>query len=1180
LKLLGRLARGFLFGAITAFGVVGFLSSSSIAYAQGIVTGSISGTVLDSQGAVISSATITARESSTGVTLETKSNDVGLFSFRSVLGGSYTITIAASGFTELKIEHVVVITGQNSDIGEKRLAIGTTATVEVSAASALVLQTDQSQVATTFNTEEVATLPVNGQLDNLAELTPGVTKAHDASFSNHNGDNYSINGQRARSNNYELDGQSNNDNSVAGPQIIFANQDAIQEIQVITSNFSAQYGRNMGGVINYVTKNGTNQFHGSGYEFYTGSFLSSLSNQYKNPLLGFCGAGQTPESANCIQPTTPRYVDNRWGGTFGGPILKDKLWFFGGTNWKHTRQGMAPSISSNTTPDLNGLAKLKSTFPDNPAVNILATAGPFGIAAGNPIAVTPATQMVTVGTTTVPVEFARVQRSIPSLYNDQEDLGRVDWQPTEKDHLFVRYFYQNTNITGNGTINNGYFYDIPSITHSVGADWSHVFSPNWVNQIRYSFQQSKFLFQGGSQANCLATTPQNCTSFASIGNSVSFGYPIGYPQGRTVKVTQLQDNVSWSHGRHAISFGGDFTYQNSPDFFLPNYNGSFIFSNFNSFMSGIASTLSLADGNFSIPFTEPDFSLYFQDDYKVLPTLTLNLGLRYEFYSQGINLLHDETVARETGPDAFWDTTLPLSRRVYPYTNQFAKAFQPRLGFAWNPEQLHNLVVRGGYSIQFDPEFYNMFLNSATAAPVVNSGSIDRCGISVNCLPSSGFLGSQVRAQDLPLLPRGAGINPNIRNLTNNSPNFQNPYAQTYQLSVQYDIKNAASISAAYIGSHTSKQFQSLNANPYLLPIANAFPGYLSGVPLCTDKTAIGLGYGHENCDFTNVRTRANTAFSNYNSLQVQAKTIAWHGLTTLASYTFSRSIDNADEAYSAIASSGSSYSSIALAQNPLNTNVAERAQANISLPNVVSIGLVYTPTVYSGQHGLKEKLLGGFTFAPQYYYNSGQPWTPGQNYQVSTFSDPGGDSQGYSPNTTSFCDHGANGAYIQTGYDSCRPVLANRTAPLNTVGVYVVDPNKTFTTNGTGYYNYYSTDDNRNLNQPIGKQNVHWLYNNQAYAMLVGNPFPGVSRNTERGQSFNNLDLAIEKSTNVGEHVAVKLYMNVFNVLNRSFRGTPDTLIDNGASVFASTVYSGGNYDDSGVPASRYIQLGGKVTF
>jgi hypothetical protein len=239
-----------------------FAFTAGTALAQGIITGKISGTVADSTGAILPNATVTAVQATTNAKYTVTSRADGSFAINDVAVGIYTLTITGSGFSTLTLENVEVSGNRTADLGvEKLTAGGTSAVVEVTAAQNM-LETSAAQVTTTFDSEQISNLPTGGGFDELALLIPGVVNTHANNFSNTNGVGISVNGQRGRSNNFELDGQSNNDNSVAGPQAFFGNDEALSEVQIITNNFGAQYGRNMGSVVNYITKSGTNSIHG------------------------------------------------------------------------------------------------------------------------------------------------------------------------------------------------------------------------------------------------------------------------------------------------------------------------------------------------------------------------------------------------------------------------------------------------------------------------------------------------------------------------------------------------------------------------------------------------------------------------------------------------------------------------------------------------------------------------------------------------------------------------------------------------------------------------------------------------------------------------------------------------------------------------------------------------------
>ena len=1136
------------------------------AMAQGIVTGYITGTAVDQQGAVVPNASVTAIQEATNAkfTVTTLSN--GNFDLRNLPPGTYTVTISAPGFNAITLQHVNVAVGSETALKDQALTVGGNQTIVTVEATNPLLSTTQSEISTEFSPLQITSLPVNQGFDSLAlTAQPGVAGAHDANFSNTNGSygysGLSVNGERGRSVNFEIDGQNNNDNSVSGPEFFFNNGEALAEVQVVTGVYGAQYGRSTGAVVNYVTKSGTNAFHGSGFEFFTGSFLRSLSNGQKNPMFGFCAPGEN-QSDGCIPPTVPRYVENQYGGTIGGPIIKDKLWFFGSTFWDPIREGAAPASSAPLlTPTPNGLQQLQTAFPGNPAVTALGQFGPFAIKSGNPVVSgATTTQVVSDGVTSAPVEFGAVQRFQPASQSAQQHLGRVDWQPTTKDHMFVRYMYYDALQTGalSGTstadIAQGDFYNVPATNHAIGADWTHSFTSFWVNQLRYSFQQAKIGFTPGALPSCTVNNLLACPAEVDIGgNNQGIGLNAAFPQGRTVKVNQVQDNATYVHGNHSITFGGEFQEQNSPNTGLNFYNGLYTFGTFNSFLQGGSADqgdfLNLSDGNPVLPFKEPDVDGYIQDDWKIRRDLTLNIGLRYEWYSQSVNLLHDSTVTRETNPaTAFWDMSLPLSQRIFGSIPQDYKKIQPRVGFSYNPEILRQkMVIRGGYAINADPAFYNIFLNVAASAPYVNDGNIF---CNNNCLASTGIDGASVRSQYLPLLPRG--VDPGFRNQTTVAPNFHNPYAQTYTLGVQYEITPTVVAEVRYLGNHTVGNFQTVNMNPLLLPVATDFPNY--PVPsLCQDPNA--AGFGRPDCSHTNVSSRNNSAFSVYNALQTQLTMKAFHGLTSTINYTYSRSVDNASEIFA----TGAGGSTSSQSQNPLNTDIGERGVSGFSYPNIVSLSAVYQVPFFSNRHDWQGLLFGGFSLNAIYQYNTGQPFTVSQG-TVSSAGDTSYDIPG-------------------SGVGTPRPVLSNSKAPLNTVGTYIDDPQGQITTAGTGYYVYNGIDPNTGLyNQPTTASAVHWLWNNQALAKLLGNPFPGVGRNTLRGQDYNNLDASVFKTVPITERVHLQLQLNAYNVLNHQFYGTPDVTVEDftpgspNSSFLNLALVNGGNI--------RTLQLGGKITF
>jgi hypothetical protein len=1143
--------------------ILAFGTAFHLAAAQGIDNGSISGTVADTTGAVISGATITATSVSTNVSTKVTSDKSGNFAIKDMAIGAYTVVISDQGFSSLTLNNVVVSSSRTQGLGVEKLTTGAASTVVDVSAAANTLETSQAQVTTTFDAQQVTSLPTIGGFDELALLIPGVVNTRSDTFSNSNGVGFSVNGERGRANNYELDGQANNDTTIGGPQVFFSNDEAIAQVQVITNSFSAQYGRNAGSVVNYITRSGTNQFHGSAIYKYSGDFASSLAQGYsKGPQFGFCAPGQTPAANGCTTPVVPRFVDNYYGGTLGGPIIKDKLFFFGSTYWYKFRQfGALTSSAGDLYPTATGLATLVGAAPNNASIAIIKQLDPFSVTAGNPRTIgQPVNQQVTINGAQYIIPMTQFGRQLPSISSDQEDLGRIDWQATPKDRLYVRYFYQNAPTSPYQDIANGGFANVSDKTQSVGADETHTFSANLVDQLRYSFQQSSLAFDGGGYATCTITNFTSCPSnvgsvaLASGATFTSLGLSNGFPQGRIVKVGQLQNNATWSIGNHAITIGGEFDYTHAPNVFLPNVSGTFSFDNLNDFIAGGCPngncTVGVTKGSPNIPFVEYDAAAYAQDDWRITPSMTLNLGLRWEFYGQPLNGIHASTLATQTGPNPLWSTALPTSVTTSPHINNYYKNFEPRLGFAYNPEFNKRLVVRGAYAINVDYQYQNIADNVAQSAPAVLSNAVVCAAGTVNCIPTGGATFTTVQQQLAPQLPTGG--NPGLYTEQTAPSNFRYPVGQTYTLGVQYQVKNSAVVEVRYVGNHTSSQFQDLNVNPNLSTVAAAFPSVVNPASLCnaSDSTLPGgadIGFLH--CGNTTLSEVANTGFSQYQSLQTDATTTAFHGITATVSYTWSHTIDNTSEIYSTEGGGNT----IAFAQNPLNTDLAERANSGLDFPNVASIGFTYQfPNLHTGKTFV-DRLVNGWQFNTIYSYTSGQPYTDYQDISNNSpvSNTPGSGTLGAAnpgdvTTQQSYSDINFDNNVV--GADVGRPILSNPKAPVGTLGIYT-DTTTAVSANGTPTYSAPVLEDYK-TGAVITPSQVHFIVNNQMAANLIGNPYPGSRRNILRGDTTNNADISVFKNTQITKRITFRLEVDAFDALNRGFYGTPgNNLTDYAAS-------------------------------
>jgi len=1150
-------------------------------FSQGIATGSISGTVTDPTGATVPGARVTVVSTATNQASTAVTSDVGFFAVHSLAPGAYKVTVESKNFRTAVLDKVEVVVAQDSALGSIKLELGQVGdTIQVEAGTPLIEATT-SQVTTSFSTKEVADLPLSGSFDALALFIPGVADSGDNSFSNSNGATFSSNGLRGRSNNFQIDGQSNNDNSVAGPSIFLGNQDALEEVSVITNDFGVEYGRASGSVVNYVTKSGSNEFHGSGFEYFEGSFADSHANEEKNPVFGFCVPGKPAAGCTPVGPI-PRFVENKFGGSIGGPIKRNKAWFFFTPYFDRQRTAGAPSSSSSFTPTPNGLMQLAAAFPGNLAVAALNAIGPYAVKAGNPhISGTVRPTVVSDGTTTATIDFAQVSRNVPSLFNDREFTGRVDVQITNKDRVGARYIFQQNILTAaNGLFANGAWVDVPARDQQIALDWTHTFNASFLNQARYSFSRAGFGFEGGSYPACTRQTINQCpTNIGFQSADVSFGDQNIFPQGRTINNTQVQDNASMIRGKHTFKFGGEFYKQRSPNTLLTNINGSYQFPDFNSFLQdtlGATGRLGLTDGPPKFGFKEYDVAAYGGDDWRVKNNLTVNLGLRWEFSSQPVNLLHALSVANQAGSTPFWSTTAPASATTVPEIPNHYKYFGPSVGFAWKPHLFgmtrEKTVIRGGYRITYDPAYYNMFLNEATAAPVVNAGSIVSPNCTAPCLPTSGFLGSDVRAAHLIDIPRG--VNPGTRTNTRVANDFHEPYTQEWTLGVQHELTSKMVLEVRYVGNHVVGNFQTINANPALAGlIANGFSSFIpAGVTPCTTPGAPGQSTGRADCNFRNERIRENSAWSRYNGLQSEFRVQNWHGLTGAGSFTWSKTLDNSSEIFS----TGAGGNTVAGAQNPFDTSAGEKALSGLDFPKTASIYLIYELPFYKSQHGFLGKLLGGYQANTTWRYSSGQLWTPTLTTKFANTS----------------CQDSFDGTFY-AGLSTCRPFMGNKSAPVDTVGICT---NAAAPDCGLVDFFPFAASNGATMN-PVNRSAVRWIYNNNSAATFFGTPYGNVGRNPGlRGQAVSAVNFSMFKATKISERLSLRLEAQVYNLFNHTFLGVPDPVIDdlnlaNGGSFGNNFFNQSGGFNPNALNSGytnfvlnglgrRRIILGTKITF
>jgi hypothetical protein len=1165
--------------------------------------GSISGVVLDSQGATVPNADVRAVNKDTGETGATQSDSGGLFRINFLTVGRYKVEISKGGFRKIALDGVSVDSAQDHGLGTLRLEIGdVSTTIEVSAATPLVDVTE-AQISTSFGTSTLNTMPTitaNQGLDSLATYVPGVSSSRQLGFSNSNGGGgFAVEGIRGRNNDQQIDGQYNNDNSVGGPGLFLSDTQFVQEYQLTTNNMSAEYGRNSGSVVNILTKSGGNTVHGSIYGTEGNSGLDTLTNTQK----AFEGLTQVPH-----------YNDAFAGATVGGAMVKDKLFYFGGFDTEIIHQTSVDATGS-LTPTPVGIATLEGCYPYKdpvtgqpgiaPAMQVLTKYGPFGILGGNPIPQgittktylnpTVANGFVTNpdGTTTPAcfVEESGVQRTLPTGSHQYNWIYKMDLN-TAKNRFYGRYLYNHSTFFNNdpfATAAAGYPANVPGFAQQYAFSWVRTITDRQTTEFRATYGRENVGFGGNSIGDTVptATGLTDALTHVSIGGgNLAFGPSTSAPQGRIVNSYQFQDNWSYVLGRHALKAGINFTYQRSPNFFLPNVNGSYTYSSYATLAQNTTSSISATAGNPVLDFREKDSFLYVQDDFKLRSNLTLNLGLTWSYYGQPANLFHDKTTAQQAGSQPFWNPALPTSVTTFPSTPSPKASFGPNVGFAWTPGMTNRILgnnkttIRGGFRYAYDPPFYNIYLNIASAAPNALAQTI-RPTIANPVLPSipTSPFGPTVRASLGNVLQFGVQ-DPRTFNQTNITPDFGPQKTSRWSLGVQRELSSAAAIEVRYVGNHATNLFQSINENPYIAGIAADFPSLIpAGVTPCTTP-AIKSALGRVNCNEGVIRERTNGAYSDYNGVEMEFRTNnLWHQLSMRANYTYSKATDNADEIFGTFGTG----SAIAFSQNPLDNGGAEHGLSGLDFPHQFNLLFVEELPFFRGQHSYVGHVLGGWGVSAGYHLSSGQTYTPSQISLAQGSGSP-------------YLDASFNAAFagFGTGDGGTRPFIGSLSAPVGQVGIYAADacnnfgapppgnPNGPLSGPGCGFaptqlISFNAINQGDAVGTPVPKSAVRLIANGFQADQIFGTPFGNVARNSFRSAKTNNVDMSVFKNIKFWERVNLMMHLDATNVFNHVQPNNIDPFIEDAGVVSESTGFANPLVFTT---ANRTVRIGLLLTF
>jgi outer membrane receptor protein involved in Fe transport len=865
--------------------------------------GSISGTIRDASGAVVSGAKVTAKSVNTGLTRDVVTNSDGLYAIPSLKADTYEVTIEAKGFQKYASRTEVTVGSQN-DVSASLSVGGSATTIEVSGAVEVVAPDTESQtlsqIVTSSDIDRLPTSPTRNPYA-LVGMAAGVTE----DTMSDRGAGYSINGQRSASTNILLDGAENVDTFTAtvGQQIPL---DSVQEFSVLTSNYGAEFGRASGGVVNLITKSGSNQFHGSAYEFNRVSDLSS--NTYNDD------ANDIPKGV---------FTRNNFGFSFGGPIKKDKLFFFNNTEWIRVRSA-APTFFTIIDPGSYPLLASASQ-------QFFSTYGKLA-----PGLVTTGTESCGYGS----LVCDSVSTAVPSdagggnPQNTWMEVAKVDFNLSNKTTISGRYagyheldFPGVVNSSPYAGFSTGQFQFDQNYTFSV----NHVFSSSLVESARLVYNRLNGPVQGLG-ANPVAPTLYTAGSIPEVGGfSLVFpGYseetpgnsiPFGGPQ----NLYEIYDDVSWSKGQHQFKLGVQFiqlrdnrvfgAYENAVEILgtnlttgLQNLSTGNIYQfegainpqgefpcyrdpTTGAYIQTPACTLTLPVGPpaFNRNYRYNDIAAYGQDSWRIAPHFTLNLGLRWEYYGvqhNGPNSNLDSNFVLGSGGDIFdqiRNGSVQLARNGGVFWKPFYGGFGPRLGFAWDVFGDGKTSLRGGYATSFERNFGNVTFNTIQNPPAYAVVSL----ISGQDVPSQPVY----TANAGPLA--GSGVTklfPAVSQRAINQ-NLKESYAETYDLSLERRVTRNSLLSINYSGSHGVHLYDISNIN-----LAGDGGAYLG------DGTINGYNPGNRlNLQYSNMNYRSDNGFNKYNggSVQWRASNFLNKGLNINTSYTWSHALDNLSSTFS-----------------------------------------------------------------------------------------------------------------------------------------------------------------------------------------------------------------------------------------------------------------------------------------
>ena len=1138
---------------------------------------SIQGVVTDPQGTVVSGATVTLTNHETSQTLTTTTNDSGIYNFNGLPPSQYSITAEKPGFKKKVLDNVSVIAEQANAVNIQLEVGQVTESITVSGDSTPLIDTETSNLSGTVNAREFQALPSIGRdpfqllqlapgafgdgaqqaggngTSNLPSTTVGGTGGAEGVFKIENGGQISANGARTGENNYQIDGVGTTSVTWGGTSVVTPNEDAIKEVKIITDNYDAENGRYRGAQVQIITQNGTNQYHGS---FFFKAHRPGLDafTKYNGYPGSCCGGGANVRDNNRF---------NDWGGTAGGPVLKNKLFVFFGyerldnnaagatqSGWYTTSQfaSLAPS-GSNAAKFLafpgagpNGGTQVDQTclqagLLEGTNCHMIPGQGlnlgsrlsaPLGTRdAGYTSSNSPGTGgngsggASNLGTTPDIALYTGILN--PSTSSHVQYNGRLDFNVTSKDLVaFSLYHVPNTStsITGNGirlmnTFNSNY------LNHAETLLWDHTFSPNLLNEVRINAAgwMNKDL---GNNPNAPWGLPQ--ISFNATGSIGVNGFGIGSFNGFDQWTYAGKDVLTKVHGAHTMKMGGEFTRLLSVDAPFWADRPTYTFNNIWDFLNDAPVVESAqSDPKTGVPSAlrkdvrDNLVGLFYQDNYKLRPNLTITAGLRWDYYgpiTAKNGLL--ATVVFGTGANLFSNLRVRTGGSQY---NAQKGNFGPQLGFAWSPREFaghsfgNRLVLRGGVGIayegltqsnsldtRFNPPFVDNSPNFACPPTVLDTTSCTL--LYINSFPSNVHNPNGYAANPNAILTFGSNNLPLPSCLTPTTTsgcvslvalpaNFPTEYTYHYSFDTEYDLGHQWVASIGYQGSNTRHLLEHYNIYDAASASGIAFNPLVGGITYYADDGS-----------------------ARFNALLLELKHSFSQSFSLDTQYRLSHGIDSGSNAYS------SGY-------YPWNLATGF-ATSDYDVRHAFKMFGVWSPTIFHGSQSWVEKMAGGWSLSGILNAHTGFPWTPLYNFQ-------GASDFGVGDPVFNFGGAGAGGSSSNSG---------------NQAGIYMPGAYKGGFTANFGSSAATAGGGSAFFTPPNLSGGVLFpcLFPNPPASLCPSGrqplgPLPtkpGIARNSFHGPGYFDIDATLSKSFGipkmklVGENGRIEFRANFYNLFNR----------------------------------------------